>query len=84
MDDEQRITAFNNRLCTLCSTGDAICVEDGELVDPHVFTGLRTVGFDNEGNNCYQNSVFQVPLHSGHSVVSSPFPSLRPFSEEAQ
>ena len=59
-DDGQRITSFNNRLCTLCSNFDTICIENGELVDPRVFTGFRTVGFDNEGNNCYQNSIFQV------------------------
>ena len=84
LDDEQHIIAFNNRLCTLCSNLDNICIEDGELVDPRVFTGFQTVGFDNEGNNCYQNSVFQVLLMRADSIVSSPLPSLRTLSEETQ
>lgn len=39
---------------------DLICREGDGITDFRVFDGFETVGFVNEGNNCYQNCVFQV------------------------
>ena len=41
---------------------DMICKEGDEMTDFGVFEGYETVGFVNEGNNCYQNSVIQVKV----------------------
>lgn len=41
---------------------DLICREEEGVTDFRVFDGFETVGFVNEGNNCYQNCVFQVTV----------------------
>ena len=41
---------------------DMICKEGDEMTGFGVFEGYETVGFVNEGNNCYQNSVIQVKV----------------------
>ena len=41
---------------------DMICKEGDEMTDFGVFEGYETVGFVNEGNSCYQNSVIQVTV----------------------
>lgn len=39
---------------------NTICMQDEETTNYSVFEGYETVGFMNEGNHCYQNSVLQV------------------------
>ena len=45
--------------------------KDGKMVDSGVLDGFATIGFDNDGNYCYQNSILQVLEIFGLNVVSS-------------
>lgn len=45
--------------------------KDGKTVDSGVLDGFATIGFDNDGNYCYQNSILQVHEIVGLNVVSS-------------
>ena len=38
--------------------------KEDKLVDQTVMEGFSTVGIVNDGNHCYQNSIFQVSLRS--------------------
>ena len=44
---------------------NAICMQNEKTTDSSVFEGYETVGFMNEGNYCYQNSVLQVSVLFG-------------------
>ena len=46
---------------------NTICMQNEEITDYSVFEGYETVGFMNEGNHCYQNSVLQVIVSFWHS-----------------
>ena len=37
-----------------------VCNDKEDNTDFSVFNGYKFIGFLNEGNNCYQNSVLQV------------------------
>ena len=45
--------------------------KDGKVIDSGVLDGFTTIGFENEGNYCYQNSVLQVIVLFVLNVVSS-------------
>ena len=58
---------------------DMICREGDGMTDFGVFEGYETVGFVNEGNNCYQNSVIQVTVLgsvNGSACFISPHSSV--------
>ena len=57
---EDVLTTLHTVVSSINMDSDVVTKRDGELVDFSIMKGFDTIGIGNEGNNCYQNSIFQV------------------------
>lgn len=72
--DESQLTKLHLFMESLRSHMDQITEENGAAVDSSVLEGFATIGFENEGNYCYQNSIIQVIVLLHFYIVSSSYP----------
>ena len=61
---DELLSILNTVTSSISMNADMIRKENGELVDHSIMKGFNTIGIGNEGNYCYQNSIFQVLLSS--------------------
>lgn len=59
---EDSLSAVASFIDSLRDKTTSIYEKNGETTDFSVFDEVETVGFINEGNNCYQNCVIQVSI----------------------
>ena len=60
---EELMSTLHTVISSISMDLDVITRQNDELVNLSIMKGFDTIGIGNEGNNCYQNSVFQV-FHS--------------------
>lgn len=60
--NEMNLSLLHELVCSLEMDQDKILRREGKLVDQTVMEGFSTVGIVNDGNHCYQNSIFQVSI----------------------
>ena len=65
---EELLSTLHTVIGSISMDLDVVTKQNDELVSLSIMKGFDTIGIGNEGNNCYQNSVFQV-FHSFDGVV---------------